>query len=81
MTGAAGARHPWKLPVLSGTLLAISYFSFALPVRAPADGVVVEIENGQTDDGKFDPSTFHQPATTEPGGQRLRPYSVQQNSV
>lgn len=35
-----------------------NHLSFALPVRAPADGVVVEIENGQTDDGKFDPSTF-----------------------
>lgn len=32
MTGAADARHPWKLPVLSGALLAISYFSFSLPV-------------------------------------------------
>ena len=32
--------------------------SFGLPVRAPADGVVVEIENGQTDDHKFDPATF-----------------------
>jgi hypothetical protein len=35
-----------------------NHLSFGLPVRAPADGVVVEIENGQTDDGKFDPSTF-----------------------
>lgn len=35
-----------------------NHLSFGLPVRAPAAGVVVEIENGQTDDGKFDPSTF-----------------------
>jgi len=35
-----------------------NHLSFGLPVRAPADGVVVEIENGQTDDGKFDPATF-----------------------
>jgi murein DD-endopeptidase MepM/ murein hydrolase activator NlpD len=35
-----------------------NHLSFGLPVRAPADGVVVAIENGQTDDGKFDPSTF-----------------------
>lgn len=35
-----------------------NHLSFALPVRAPADGVVVEIESGQTDDGKFDPATF-----------------------
>lgn len=34
------------------------YPSFGKPVRAPADGVVVEVETGQTDDGKFDPSTF-----------------------
>lgn len=35
-----------------------NHLSFGLPVRAPADGVVVEIENGQTDDAKFDPMTF-----------------------
>jgi murein DD-endopeptidase MepM/ murein hydrolase activator NlpD len=35
-----------------------NHLSFGLPVRAPADGVVVAVENGQTDDGKFDPSTF-----------------------
>ncbi|WP_454715156.1 M23 family metallopeptidase [Caulobacter segnis] len=34
------------------------YFSFGQPVRAPADGVVVDTENAQTDDGKFDPSAF-----------------------
>lgn len=37
-----------------------NHLSFGLPVRAPADGVVVEIENGQTDDGKFDPATFRE---------------------
>lgn len=26
------SRHPWKLPVFSGVLLAASYFTFALPV-------------------------------------------------
>jgi len=35
-----------------------NHLSFGLPVRAPAAGMVVEIENGQTDDGKFDPATF-----------------------
>jgi len=35
-----------------------NHLSFGLPVRAPADGVVVELESGQTDDGKFDPTTF-----------------------
>ncbi|MBN9546697.1 MAG: M23 family metallopeptidase [Alphaproteobacteria bacterium] len=35
-----------------------NHLSFGLPVRAPAAGTVVEIENGQTDDGKFDPATF-----------------------
>ncbi|HXR94263.1 MAG TPA: M23 family metallopeptidase [Rhizomicrobium sp.] len=35
-----------------------NHLSFGLPVRAPADGVVVEVENGQPDNGKFDPSTF-----------------------
>lgn len=35
-----------------------NHLSFGLPVRAPAAGTVVEVENGQTDDGKFDPSTF-----------------------
>ena len=35
-----------------------NHLSFGLLVRAPADGVVVEIENGQPDNGKFDPSTF-----------------------
>jgi len=35
-----------------------NHLSFGLPVRAPAAGTVVEIENGQTDDGKFDPVTF-----------------------
>lgn len=34
------------------------YPSFGLPVRSPADGVVVEIESAQTDDGAFDPATF-----------------------
>ena len=37
-----------------------NHLSFGLPVRAPADGMVVEIENGQTDDGRFDPSTFRE---------------------
>ena len=37
-----------------------NHLSFGLPVRAPADGVVVEIESGQTDDGKFDPATFRE---------------------
>ena len=37
-----------------------NHLSFGLPVRAPADGTVVEIENAQTDDGKFDPSTFRE---------------------
>ncbi len=37
-----------------------NHLSFGLPVRAPADGVVVEIESGQTDDGKFDPMTFRE---------------------
>lgn len=35
-----------------------NHLSFGLPVRVPAAGTVVEIENGQTDDGKFDPATF-----------------------
>jgi len=35
-----------------------NHLSFGLPVRAPAGGTVVETESGQTDDGKFDPSTF-----------------------
>lgn len=35
-----------------------NHLSFGLPVRAPAAGTVVGVENGQTDDGKFDPSTF-----------------------
>lgn len=35
-----------------------NHLSFGLPVRAPAAGTVVEIENSQTDDGKFDPATF-----------------------
>lgn len=35
-----------------------NHLSFGLPVRAPAAGTVVEIESGQTDDGKFDPATF-----------------------
>lgn len=35
-----------------------NHLSFGLPVRSPADGVVVAIENAQTDDGKFDPSAF-----------------------
>jgi len=35
-----------------------NHLSFGLPVRAPAAGVVVAVENGQTDDGKFDPATF-----------------------
>jgi len=35
-----------------------NHLSFGLPVRAPAAGTVVEIESGQTDDGKFDPVTF-----------------------
>lgn len=35
-----------------------NHLSFGLPVRASAAGTVVDIENGQTDDGKFDPSTF-----------------------
>jgi murein DD-endopeptidase MepM/ murein hydrolase activator NlpD len=35
-----------------------NHLSFGLPVRAPAAGMVVEIEKGQTDDGKFDPATF-----------------------
>lgn len=35
-----------------------NHLSFGLPVRSPAAGTVLGIENGQTDDGKFDPSTF-----------------------
>lgn len=35
-----------------------NHLSFGLPVRAPAAGTVVEIENSQADDGKFDPATF-----------------------
>lgn len=35
-----------------------NHLSFGLPVRAPAAGVVIGVENGQTDDGKFDPATF-----------------------
>jgi murein DD-endopeptidase MepM/ murein hydrolase activator NlpD len=35
-----------------------NHFSFGLPVRAPAAGTVVEIENSQADDGTFDPATF-----------------------
>lgn len=37
-----------------------NHLSFGLPVRAPADGVVVQTESGQTDDGTFDPATFRE---------------------